>query len=354
MTDTAAGEADFFAEDDYPIDRIPTTPLWSENYAFNCFEPGQGIGFAAFLGRWWGDPTLWREFISLGLPGDRVVCVKNYGRAATRRVASASMFRVENIKPGQSLRLTYDGPAAVHSRADLLRQGLADGPLQRLRVDLHFEAVSPVWNMSGEATRNSAVAGALHIEQVGSGRGVIEFGAERYEIDGAFMNRDHSRGFRNMAQFRRHCWAQGWFGRERVSFNVYAIELFGVPGLAMSKATVSQGSRRYPATVVDIGMIRGQVDARLPFRFTLHSELGEMRLTRRRAITSTPIAFTTPWDLHHGVTPGIASALTFEESGFWDWDGCEGIGWSERAYIHEPFADAGAEDASAWHSGTHA
>lgn len=351
---STTSDSAFFAEDDYPIRSVPDTPLWSENYAFNCFEPTQGIGFAAFLGRWWGDPGLWREFIQIGLPGDRILCVKNYGRAATAEVASASMFRVEILKPGQSLRLIYDGPAWEHARADLLKHGFLDAPLKRLKVDLRFDAVSPLWNMSGAAARSSAVAGALHIEQVGRGNGTIEYGDERYTIRDGFMNRDHSRGFRNMAQFRRHCWAQGWFADEQLSFNVYAIELFGVDGLAMSNATISKGERRYPAQVIDVEMIRGQLDARRPYRITLRSELGELKLLRRDTCTSTPIAFTTPWDLHHGVTPGIASALTFEESVRWDWDGRDGIGWSERAYIHEPFPALDASSVSASNSGTHA
>lgn len=327
-----------FAHDDYPIAALPETALWSENYAFTCFDPAQGIAFASFLGRWWADPTLWREVVSVALPGGRQLCAKGYGRAATAQLASAAMFRVEIIEPGRRFRLTYDGPAWEQSRESLLRDGFVESRARRLRLRLDFDGVTPVWNMSGHADRSTEVAGKLHVEQVGIGKGLIQFGDERFDIAGAFMNRDHSRGPRDMSPFRRHCWAQGWFADERVSFNVYAIELFGIDGLAMSNATISKGDRRYPAKLVDIELIRGEHDARQPYRVVLASELGEMRLLRREALSSSPISFTTPWDLYHGVTPEMPSALTFEEASSWEWDDCIGLGWSERAFIETPFA----------------
>jgi hypothetical protein len=151
------------------------------------------------------------------------------------------------------------------------------------------------------------------------------------------MNRDHSRGVRNLAKFHRHCWAQGWFPEQAVSFNVYAVALFSVDGLALSNATVSKGDMRYPGEVVDVELITGPGDAMLPYHLTVRSELGEMRLVNERTSGSLLIGFTSPWEAYSGAAPDIHAALTLEEAVHWDWDGKKGIGWSERALNPAPF-----------------
>lgn len=324
-------------EDEFPLADVPTTPLWSENYAFTCFDAQRDLAMVTLLGRWWSNPQIWRELMLLSLGGDRVVCVRNYGGAATAKVPSASMFRVEIIKPGQHLRLSYDGPASEHSRDELIEHGVLGRPMYRLRLQIDFTGVAPGWNMSGHGGDGEAIAGALHIEQLGSGNGFIEFDGQRHSIEGAFMNRDHSRGVRDLTPFRRHCWAQGWFAKEQISFNVYAIELFGVQGLAMSNASVSKGDQRYPAEVISVELLEAGVAPMQPYRIHLRSALGDMQLVNTRTVACLPIGVSNPWDAHVGATPGRHSMMTFEEPVHWDWDGRQGIGWSERTYNPSPF-----------------
>lgn len=323
--------------DEYPLSIIPATPLWSENYAFTCFDPQQNVSMVALLGRWWGDPQLWRELLLISLDADQVICVRNYGRAASATVASAALFKVEIVEPGRSLRLSYDGPASAHSRDELRGHGVLARPLQRLRVQLDFTAVSPIWNMTGHAGDGEAIAGALHIEQVGSGRGFIEFAGQRRVIEGAFMNRDHSRGVRNLTPLRRHCWAQGWFAEAQVSFNVYAIEVFGMQGLAMAKASVSRGEHRYPAEVLEVELLENSDTPMQPQGIHLRSALGEMHLVSTRTAACLPIGVTHPWEAYAGTTPGRHCMMTFEEPVQWEWDGHAGFGWSERAWNASPF-----------------
>ena len=186
---------DWTDADEYPLATLPDTPLWCENYAFSCFDVQRDIAMIALLGRWPALTEIWRELLLISLGDERVICVRQHGRAATARVAAGALFRVEVLRPGQALRLSYDGPASAHHRDELLSLGLQNRPLQRLRLQVDFEARAPVWNMSGHAARGEAIAGALHLEQVGSGTGFIEFDGERHVIEQAFMNRDHSRGF---------------------------------------------------------------------------------------------------------------------------------------------------------------
>ena len=247
------------------------------------------------------------------------------------------MFRVEVIEPGHKFRFSYDGPAAERSRSELMKFGCLDGDVKPCRIDLEFDSAAPPWDMAGHSSSSAAVAGSLHVEQVGRGHGIVDVGGERYQVERAFMNRDHSRGFRDMAQFRRHCWAQGYFEDDDLSFNVYAVDLFGHEEIAMSHATISRADRRLRAAIKEIELIRGAADARQPYRIVLDTEIGDIALTKSETTTSAPISFTSPWELHHGITPGIHSALTFEEGVRWDWEGRRGTGWSERAFIHEPF-----------------
>lgn len=66
--------------DDYPLAVIPTVPMWSENYAYMVNDRDSGLAIVALLGRWTQDPTVWREFLVIGLPGDRIVYHKAFGR----------------------------------------------------------------------------------------------------------------------------------------------------------------------------------------------------------------------------------------------------------------------------------
>ncbi len=322
--------------DDYPIRQLPDTAMWSENFAYSCNNAATGVSMIVLLGRWWADPTIWREVVSIALPGDRLICIKNYGSAATDRIASGAMLLHEVIRPGQTLKLTYDGPACEQDRATLMRQGFIPAPPRRCQIEVLFEGTTPVWDMSGHAGKTSELTGSRHVEQVGKGSGHIAFGNERWEIKDAFMNRDHSRGVRIVDMYRRHCWAQGYFAEDDVSFNVYAMEFYGEDKLAMANATVSKGDRRYPAVLKDIELIRGRADAKQPYRIVLESELGVMTLNKATTHGSIPISFMNPFDFHHGVTPGVPSATMFEEAVTWEWQGRRGLGWSERAFAFDP------------------
>jgi hypothetical protein len=322
--------------DDCPIRQLPETPMWSENFAYSCNSAETGISMIVLLGRWWADPTVWREVVAIALPGDRIICIKNYGRAATDRIASGAMLVHDVVRPGYAMRLVYDGPAFAQERTTLMRQGFIPAPPQRCQFEILFEGATPVWDMSGHAGKTSDLTGSLHVEQVGKGSGHVAFGNKRWEIKDAFMNRDHSRGVRIVDRYRRHCWAQGYFAEDDISFNVYAMEFHDEDQLAMANATVSKDGRRYPAVLRDIELIRGRADARRPYRILLESELGAMTLSKAITHGSIPISFMNPFDFHHGVTPDVPSAMMFEEAVTWEWQGRRGLGWSERAFAFDP------------------
>ncbi|WP_198046039.1 hypothetical protein [Novosphingobium aquimarinum] len=324
------------ALDDFPLEPFPPVPMWSENYAFMINSPGDGLALASQLGRWPVDPSVWREFFMLALPGERIVYHKAFGREPNLQQIRASLFAIDVLEPGQAYRLRFDGPVSSDRRDSLLTRGITPRPLSPLQFDLVFEGVAPPWDMSGHAKAAEALAGKLHVEQVGSVSGVVTFGEESYGIQGAFGQRDHSRGIRVITQLHRHCWAQGWFPEAELTFNLYMMAVHGGPP-AMSNASLATKGRRLDAKVVSIDLMQAAGDHQRAYAVTIDSELGPMTFEIDRFVASMPAAFCSPYDKSPGAMPGFHAASSNEEAVVWKWNGLEGPGWSERSFNASPF-----------------
>jgi hypothetical protein len=324
--------------DDYPLAVIPTVPMWSENYAYMVNDRDSGLAIVALLGRWTQDPTVWREFLVIGLPGDRIVYHKAFGRGGTRTEAAGSLMRISFPKQGVEHRVVFDGPMAEDKRQPLLARGVSSRPLKRSSLEFTMTGVAPVWDISGHANDATDIAGRMHVEQVGVVEGTFTYGQEKFPIREAFGQRDHSRGIRIITNFYRHCWCQGHFPSAHVTFNIYVMETHG-GNARMAHGTVSKGDRRYPAMVSDLRLMEGPYDGNRLYDFKLTSELGTMHIRMTRVLISLPKSFTSPWDVNVGAIPGYPVAYAFEEAVVWRWDDHEGSGWSERAFNPEPYPE---------------
>lgn len=324
--------------DDYPAAHLPPLPMWSENYAFMINDARHALAVASQMGRWPVDARIWREFFMIGLPGERVLYHKAFGRAATDRVAAASLFRIEVVEPDWEFRLVFDGPVAEDQRANLMAHGATVRPVRPLQFDLTVRGVAPIWDMSGHANAAEALAGKMHTEQVCSVSGTIAYGSESFKLERAFGQRDHSRGIRVITRLHRHCWAQGWFPEQDVTFNLYKMAVHG-GSAPMSNASVTKGGRRYPATVKSVPFMEGPDDHAMLYTIVLDSELGEMTFRMKRMVVSMPAAFTSPYDKSPGSIPGFHAASSNEEAVMWEWNGVEGPGWSERSFNASPFPE---------------
>lgn len=324
------------ALDDYPAAQVPDVPMWSENYAFMVNDAANGVAVASQLGRWPVDASIWREFFMIALPGERILYHKGFGRAATDLIASAAMFRIEVIEPGQRFRLIYDGCVAEDTRSQLLERGVTARPVEPLQFDLTFQGVAPVWDMSGHAKAAESIAGKMHVEQVGSVDGVISYRGETHRLQGAFGQRDHSRGIRVITNLHRHCWAQGWFPQSDITFNLYMMAVHG-GAQPMSNASISSGGRRMSATVKSLQLMERPGQHATPYRIEIESELGPMTFEIARFVASMPAAFTSPYDKTPGVMPGFHAASSNEEAVIWRCNGEEGPGWSERSFNASPY-----------------
>ncbi|WP_156842894.1 hypothetical protein [Novosphingobium aquimarinum] len=327
--------------EDNPLEVIPDLSLWSENYAYMITDSSQGFACFLLMGRWIPDPTVWREFLMVQMPDGRMLHHKSWGRATSRNVVSAALARIE-LDGDAGCRIFFDGPIAETSREVLLKQGTRNQSLGRLTLDLSISSEVPVWNMSGHASSAEEIAGKMHIEQVGVASGTVTFGDETVQVNNAFMQRDHSRGVRDVTKFYRHCWAQGSFPERDLTFNLYSMLVFGRENEPMMNASVTQAGKRYPATIIEIAYMDSRADAMKPYSITLACELGNMTFRIVDFVASFPTAFVSPWDIVAGVFPEEHSVTGVEEAVVWEWEGLRGEGWSERSFTDQAFDKQGA------------
>ncbi|WP_156495495.1 hypothetical protein [Croceicoccus estronivorus] len=323
--------------EDNPLAEIPDISLWSENYAYMITDSKQGFACFLLMGRWIPDPTVWREFLMLQLPDGRMLHHKSWGRATAINTVSASLATIEIFPEPNRFRITFDGPIAQTSPERLRERGTGNQSLDRLQLDLQIGSDAPVWDMSGHASSAEHIAGKMHVEQVGAASGTVTFGKDRWEVRDAFMQRDHSRGARDVSGFYRHCWAQGRFRERDLTFNLYSMFVFGHEGEPMMNASVSQGGKRFVATIRDLAYMEARNDVKKPYSVTLASELGEMTFRVIDFVASFPTSFISPWDICAGTFPDEHHVTGLEEAVVWEWDGLRGDGWSERSFNDRPF-----------------
>ena len=318
--------------DEYPIEACPDTPWWSENYALMASDTQAGLGLFFGTGRWHGDLGIWRELLVIALPGGRSLHAKGYGRRGDAKGPGGAFAKLDVLEPGRRLALRYDGPLWESTADALFEHGFRDGPVRRGTVDMVFESDQPVWNMKGDSVAAAGIAGSIHIEQVGVTTGTVAYGDERFEFREGFSIRDHSRGPRDVGRYRAHCWTQGRFAAQDVSFYVYAMALRGMAELGMSNAAVVQGGITYPAKVRAINMPASREETRDLMMLELESDLGVMTVETTQLINHVVTGMVLPYDTIVGGVAAVPAATIVDGPTRLRWNGHEGLGWSERGF----------------------
>jgi hypothetical protein len=324
------------AIDEYPIRQIPDTPLWSENFALVAVEGVKRASVFYSIGRWHADPTIWRENILMALPGGRIIFARHYGRNAPPNGPGASFSAFEVIRPEHELRLTYAGPVWESTLERMLERGIPEAPAGLCSLELVFRATGPVWNMRGDSAEASAMAGGLHIEQIGKAHAMISYRGEKFSFEDCYTIRDHSRGVRDPTSFKKHCWLNGDFPGRR-SFFVYAMQFQGSDSVGMSNAVILEEGKFHPASVAHVEFISGAGDMRKPQTLILDSGLGRMEVNFAEVLTSIPMSFVNPFDPLPGRVFGRPSVIMFDEAVRLEWGAVHGLGWSERGVAPTPF-----------------
>jgi len=323
------------AIDEYPIKQIPDTPLWSENFALAAAHGAKRASVFYSIGRWYADPTIWRENVLMALPDGRILSARHYGRNASQNGPGASFSKFEVVRPGQELKLTYAGPVWESTAEHMLERGVPEAPAGLCSLDLTFLATGPVWNMRGDSVEASAMAGGLHIEQIGAANASIVYRGETLTFEECYTIRDHSRGVRDPTSFKKHSWLNGDFPGRR-SFFVYAMQFQGSDSIGMTNAVILEAGKFHPATVAHVEFISGAGDMRRPHSLILDSGLGRMDVRFAEVLTSIPMSFVNPFDPLPGRVAEGPSVIMFDEAARLEWNGMQGIGWSERGVASKP------------------
>jgi hypothetical protein len=320
---------------EYPFGIRPQTPLWSENFALVFADPQQRISALYSIGTWYLDTSVWRENLALVLPDGQILVGRNFGRNTQAAVVSASVSRYEIVAADRRVRLTWNGPASANSFEQLLQHGGRSDQLRRLQLSLDFVATAPTWDMhAGHDRDRTGLAGALHIEQIGVCNGTLRVDDKEYRIAQAYTCRDHSRGARDITQYRNHCWINGSFPGGR-SFQLYNFRMHHIEGAALSLATVTQDGQHHTATIEHVEYVNALGDARALHRIVLRCALGEMSIAVQEVLTSIPMTMTSPFNPAAGLQPGPHGQM-FDEGIRLEWNGVTGYGWSERGFSQLP------------------
>ena len=209
------GHAITFA-DERPVERIPDIACWSENYAFVGYDYENRIGFAAYVGRWVKNPSLWREQLYLYLPDGTALLHMAIGPAADGKVPSGGAMQFHCVEPGGRWRIVFDG-AMRHERIEtLLREPIVESRPHPVKCEIVLDHVLPVWMLP--ASENSS-HGKFHYEQMGVCAGHYHFNGTDYRFAGPAY-RDHSRGPRHLGGYQGHVWLQIHF-KDRPIFASY-------------------------------------------------------------------------------------------------------------------------------------
>lgn len=318
--------------DEFPIRDVPDIPSWSENYAAMFASCEEQVSLFHSVGRWHGDASIWRELIMVSLPDDRILYHRGYGRASTETIVSGGLTRYEVIEPGRRVHLTFDGPMAQSTVTELMSHGARTESMSRVTVDLAFEGVAPIWNMKGDSDAAMALAGGMHIEQIGQASGTICCNGKRHSFDRGYAVRDHSRGPREIERYAGHNWLNGVFP-DGTAFHVYAIKLHDREGVGMSNAVVIQGEKIMVAFVRHTEFAGSTNDRGIPHSIVLECEIGEMAIDVIEVRNSVPMGMVSPFDTGPGIVKHIWSGFLLDEAVRIRWNGQEGVGWSERGFV---------------------
>jgi hypothetical protein len=321
--------------DEYPIRTLPSIPMWSENYAVMLADPVAAVSVYYSCGRWLDDPSVWREMIGIVLPGNTVIFAKNYGRTNESKGPGAGLSRLEVIEPHKKLALRFRGPVIASTNDAMREHGFRDDAKSLCSLDIEFDGATPVWNMQGTSTEAATIAGSMHFEQIGTARGSVEFGGKVHRLIDGYAVRDHSRGVRDVREYRWHCWINGRFGSD-LFFYLYAMQLQGSETIGMTNAAICHAGTILPARILHCDLLEKQDDFTKRHTVVLGSDLGEMEIRVAEIRSNFFTSMISPYDMAPGWTRHRNAARMRDQLVTLELKGTHGIGWWESGFAGSP------------------
>lgn len=300
---------------------------WSENYCFDAYDPKSNAGLWMHLGRWSKSPDLWREQTKLYLPDGSVLLWKTLGGRGEDAGPTSATLSFRCVQPG-TWELTFDGPARRVASERLLDGALPDGPLTHVRAKFRYVSGQPVWDLGDDA--ENQIWCSAHYEQPGRVSGVIEYGDERIELNGASAYRDHSRGPRYMKDLRRHAWVHAQT-EANMGFGMFYMEVAGQEGLARAFFVDSSGELS-EAEVVDPPYADSVAELTGHYSFGLRLKSGHLVTIDATPVLTVTSSFVVPYEKLHGVS-AEASHISCHQCTTFLIDGIPAAGMTERSFV---------------------
>lgn len=313
--------------DELPVEKVPDSSNWSENYAFYAYDFDRKTGFMAFAGRWIKNPALWREQLYIYLPDGSLLSHRAIGLAHHPSSLCPSALRFQCDSPGERWEIGFDGAMRHDDFDTLCREPILEGRPHNVRLVAVLESNTPALMLT---SKDNTSHGKYHYEQGHLCRGSISFDGTQYALDGLGY-RDHSRGPRKLGTFDGHIWLQLFFpdGRIFASYQVWTREA-GRSEQILDDSIAIISNQVHPATLRHAPRLTTLDTLRAPLELgvTLGVDRVELKGT---PLSSLPNSFTEDFDFYHGVAPQLAEFMSIDQPVLFDSDAGKIKGYVQRS-----------------------
>ena len=313
------------------IQPIPANPgPWCENAVFAAYDSKVGVSVWAHWGRIPGAAHIWEGYLGVFLPAGGLLVSRAFGPAPRDDEASTGALSFRCLEPGQRWHVEFDGMARPASQAELIGGPLVDGPVERLVIDLEFEAVHEIYG-GGANQQEWATA---HFDQGGRVAGTVAHGGETYAISsGGF--RDHSYGPRDYSTVVGDTWCTAVFPSGRA---LLGVEVWQAEGPPYRQGFTFDGTTLRPATDMRLPRLSAADGAPHNFTMTLTTEAGTTEFSVEQQ-ASMALTFGRPVGLVAGArTDDPELPVITEGPARITWDGEVTDGWIEKSMRVTEFA----------------
>jgi hypothetical protein len=293
-------------------------PLWSENFAWDGFDPDVGAGVLLHLGRSPAGPALWRSWAVAYLPDETLVVAKAVAPGAAG--IGSGPLTLTCREPMRRWDVRFRGAGRPTTRAELAAGRLVDGDVVGLDIELAFSAAT-LWDVGAMHT-----LGETHYEQHGRWTGTVTVGGRSYPIDTTGY-RDHSTGKRDLTGLGGHVWAHAIFPSGR-AFSL--LQVFTPDGvLATTEGALRHDGELIAATVESVPPLADVVGnpSSGAITFAGHSPI-EVEVLHGVTLT-----LGQPNDFFFGADRAPGRKVMTDCPARMAWDGEVATGWLERSRI---------------------
>jgi hypothetical protein len=177
-------------------------PKWGETRFIGCWNPDEGVGIYAHIGRFRKDLDMWWMQTVAYLPGGKLAVDRQWGRNPDPAVVGSGNFELRQHEDGWSSR--NDGVGELTS-SEALSTGVrgASAPSVPVRWDVKASFAAPIWDMYGGATERHDFAGDAHAQGSYRTTGSMTVDGQDHRLDGVGW-RDHSSGIRTWDGYGAH------------------------------------------------------------------------------------------------------------------------------------------------------